>query len=80
MSFVVMELKPAEVEYLNSMWCCSLCDHLMALHAHADESDLEEEHCEGCEAWGQDDPCTGVGGYVFNRACFIEGCKCGQEA
>lgn len=37
-SLVVLELKPEEVEFLNNLRRCALCDHLGALHIAEGES------------------------------------------
>lgn len=69
MSFVVMELKPAEVEYLNSMWRCALCDHLGVFHRDAGEPE-DIEHCVDCAG-----DCEGVSLY-YSPGCLISGCSC----
>jgi len=74
MSFVVMELKPAEVEYLNSMWRCRSCDHLMALH-HPEHEEDEDDHCAECA----EEDCHG-GLSFFPAYCLIEACPCGEDA
>jgi len=77
MSFVVMELKPAEVEYLNSMWRCPKCDHLMALH-HASHYEEGRRHCANCDP--DEEECDGPYHAYEPDYCLIEGCKCGDEA
>jgi hypothetical protein len=74
MSFVIMELKPAEVEYLNSMWRCPKCDHLMALHAE-DRMTVYRSHCDDCI----DEECAGSISFVAAH-CRIETCPCGEDA
>ena len=75
MSFVIMELKPAEVEYLNSMWRCRHCDHLMALH-HASHYKDGAGHCANCDP---DEECDGPYHAYEPDYCLISGCPCGKD-
>lgn len=72
MSFVIMELKPAEVDYLNSMWRCRLCDHLMSLHRNEQESIYK--HCGWCEDHNGD--CDGLDWVPASGECLIPDCGC----
>lgn len=72
MSYFLMELKQAEVEYLNNLNRCGLCDHLGAFHSidrRVDDDDIE--HCDYCEEAGGNCP-----GLYFHPECFIDACPC----
>lgn len=67
---VTLELKPEEVEYLNSLRRCALCDHLGALHHEAHEED-EDDHCAECA----EQNCHG-GLSFFDAECSLPQCHC----
>lgn len=70
MSYFLMELKPAEVEYLNNLNRCGLCDHLGAFHRD-ERADNEDLHCAECT----EEDCLGIE-WFMPAACLIDGCPC----
>ena len=69
---VTLELKPEEVEFLNGLRRCALCDHLGALHEDFNAG-ADGEHCEFCEE--SSGACEGVSPLIFNE-CKLSDCAC----
>lgn len=78
MTLVVLELKPAEVEFLSSLGRCKLCDHLGVLHHEShEEYEGDVEHCGTCLNEDVEELCYGVSlSAALSTHCMIDGCHC----
>lgn len=78
MTLVALELKQAEVDFLNNLGRCKLCDHLGAFHHEAhEEYDGDVEHCYGCLDASNEEMCDGINMAVnLPSRCMIDGCMC----
>lgn len=78
MTLVVLELKQAEVDFLNNLGRCKLCDHLGAFHHEAhEEYDGDVEHCGTCIIDNAGGECDGINmAIILPSRCMIDSCMC----